>query len=196
MICGTDTLGVGINVPIRTVVFTGLAKFDGTLPPPELLDEMRRAREARSQFGHGRVPVGILTERDLLLKLEDANLAHRVRELMTPDPEVLRPDDPIVYALHRMAVMLQDTRDLMQRSEMLPAESARTRLMCSHSTRSSDIGLSASAVTSASAFAAAPDVSGVVTEIGGTAAPIAAIGAAVLLVFVGIKTFKWVRRAM
>ncbi|MEA2166985.1 MAG: hypothetical protein QOF76_285, partial [Solirubrobacteraceae bacterium] len=30
VICGTDTLGVGINVPIRTVVFTGLAKFDGT----------------------------------------------------------------------------------------------------------------------------------------------------------------------
>lgn len=30
VIAGTDTLGVGINVPIRTVVFTGLAKFDGT----------------------------------------------------------------------------------------------------------------------------------------------------------------------
>jgi superfamily II RNA helicase len=30
VVCGTDTLGVGINVPIRTVVFTGLAKFDGT----------------------------------------------------------------------------------------------------------------------------------------------------------------------
>lgn len=30
VICGTDTLGVGINVPIRTVVFTGLTKFDGT----------------------------------------------------------------------------------------------------------------------------------------------------------------------
>ncbi|CAA9492157.1 MAG: Putative helicase [uncultured Solirubrobacteraceae bacterium] len=29
VICGTDTLGVGINVPIRTVVFTGLAKYDG-----------------------------------------------------------------------------------------------------------------------------------------------------------------------
>ena len=29
VICGTDTLGVGINVPIRTVLFTGLAKFDG-----------------------------------------------------------------------------------------------------------------------------------------------------------------------
>ena len=30
VICGTDTLGVGINVPIRTVLMTGLAKFDGT----------------------------------------------------------------------------------------------------------------------------------------------------------------------
>src|SRR3954454_20349134 len=29
VVCGTDTLGVGINVPIRTVVFTGLAKYDG-----------------------------------------------------------------------------------------------------------------------------------------------------------------------
>ena len=30
VVCGTDTLGVGINVPIRTVLFSGLAKFDGT----------------------------------------------------------------------------------------------------------------------------------------------------------------------
>ncbi len=29
VICGTDTLGVGINVPIRTVLLTGLAKYDG-----------------------------------------------------------------------------------------------------------------------------------------------------------------------
>jgi hypothetical protein len=29
VICGTDTLGAGINVPIRTVVFTKLCKFDG-----------------------------------------------------------------------------------------------------------------------------------------------------------------------
>ena len=30
VICGTDTLGVGINVPIRTVLITALSKFDGT----------------------------------------------------------------------------------------------------------------------------------------------------------------------
>jgi len=29
VICGTDTLGVGINVPIRTVLLTALTKFDG-----------------------------------------------------------------------------------------------------------------------------------------------------------------------
>ncbi|MBX3746551.1 MAG: DUF3516 domain-containing protein [Verrucomicrobiae bacterium] len=29
VICGTDTLGVGINIPIRTVLFTRLCKFDG-----------------------------------------------------------------------------------------------------------------------------------------------------------------------
>jgi superfamily II RNA helicase len=30
LICGTDTLGVGVNVPIRSVLFTQLCKFDGT----------------------------------------------------------------------------------------------------------------------------------------------------------------------
>lgn len=29
IICGTDTLGVGVNVPIRTVLFTRLCKYDG-----------------------------------------------------------------------------------------------------------------------------------------------------------------------
>ena len=31
VICGTDTLGVGINVPIRTVLFTSLSKYDGSV---------------------------------------------------------------------------------------------------------------------------------------------------------------------
>ena len=39
VICGTDTLGVGINVPIRTVLFTALSKFDGTR------NRLLRARE-------------------------------------------------------------------------------------------------------------------------------------------------------
>jgi len=47
---------------------------------------------------------GILTERDLLLKLEHANVTRPVRELMTSDPEVLTLADPIVYALNKMSV--------------------------------------------------------------------------------------------
>jgi hypothetical protein len=46
------------------------------------------------------------------------------------------------------------------------------------------------------AMAAAIDVTGVVTEIGAQSVPIALIGAAVLVLFVGIKAFKWVRRAL
>ncbi len=30
VVCGTDTLGVGVNVPIRTVMFTQLYKYDGS----------------------------------------------------------------------------------------------------------------------------------------------------------------------
>ena len=60
-------------------------------------------------------------------------------------------------------------------------------------------GLAAgTALVANSAFATGTgvDVSAVVTEIQGAAAPIAAIGAAVLIVMVGIKVYKWVRRAM
>lgn len=49
---------------------------------------------------------------------------------------------------------------------------------------------------SVSAQAAAIDVTAVVTDIGAQAAPIGLIGGAVLLIFVAVKAFKWVRRAL
>ncbi|HEY0903362.1 MAG TPA: DUF3516 domain-containing protein [Marmoricola sp.] len=57
VICGTDTLGVGINVPIRTVLFTGLAKYDGhrqrTLRTREFLQIAGRAgRPGFDTSGH------------------------------------------------------------------------------------------------------------------------------------------------
>jgi CBS domain-containing protein len=52
----------------------------------------------------GRV-VGIFTEIDALAKLTDANLdGLTMAELMTPDPVMLRPDDSIAVAIHKMAV--------------------------------------------------------------------------------------------
>ena len=52
------------------------------------------------------------------------------------------------------------------------------------------------ALVASPAFAQAVDVSDVTAAIDGAAAPIAAIGGAVLLILVGIKVYKWVRRAM
>ena len=52
------------------------------------------------------------------------------------------------------------------------------------------------ALGAAGAQASAVDVTGVVTDIGAQAAPIGLIGGAVLLIFVAIKAFKWVRAAL
>ena len=49
VISGTDTLGVGVNIPIRTVLFTKLCKFDGEKtahPQRARLPADRRARRA------------------------------------------------------------------------------------------------------------------------------------------------------
>lgn len=46
------------------------------------------------------------------------------------------------------------------------------------------------------AHAAAVDVTAIVTDIGAQMASITAIAGAVLLIFVGLKAFKWVRRAL
>ena len=51
-------------------------------------------------------------------------------------------------------------------------------------------------VLASQANAAAIDVTDVVADIEAQAAPIALIGAAVLILFVGIKAFKWVRKAL
>lgn len=57
------------------------------------------------------------------------------------------------------------------------------------------LGAGALALTGA-ANAAAVDVAAVVTDIGAQATPIGLIGSAVLLIFVGVKAFKWVRKAL
>ena len=49
--------------------------------------------------------VGIFTDRDAVVKAAGKPLdAFRVRDFMTPDPVVLRHDDPIAIAIHKMAV--------------------------------------------------------------------------------------------
>jgi len=51
--------------------------------------------------------VGVFSERDVLLKIAAAGRAPEsvpIREVMTPDPECLTPNDSLAYALHHMSV--------------------------------------------------------------------------------------------
>jgi CBS domain-containing protein len=48
--------------------------------------------------------IGIFTERDLLLRLESADLTRNIRPYMTREPETLQPSDPIAFALNLMSV--------------------------------------------------------------------------------------------
>jgi CBS domain-containing protein len=49
--------------------------------------------------------VGIFTERDAILKLADERPGSFVlRDVMTKDPVVLRPDDSLAVAIHKMAI--------------------------------------------------------------------------------------------
>ena len=59
------------------------------------------------------------------------------------------------------------------------------------------LGLMATALfASSAAMAAAPDVSAVVSDIGDAKAPIAAVAGASLSVYVGLRVWKMVRRAV
>lgn len=46
------------------------------------------------------------------------------------------------------------------------------------------------------AQAAAVDVAGVVTDIGAQAVPVGLVGSAVLLIYLAVKAFHWVRKAL
>jgi CBS domain-containing protein len=79
----------------------------GVAPGETVREAIRMMREHRVGcllVVEGDRLVGIITERDLLLKLADGELERPVRDLMTRDPEVLTPDAPIVYALNKMSV--------------------------------------------------------------------------------------------
>ncbi|RSZ61685.1 DUF3516 domain-containing protein [Corynebacterium hylobatis] len=84
VICGTDTLGVGINVPIRTVLMTGLAKFDGTR------QRILKSREFHQIAGRaGRA--GYDTEGTVVVEAPEHEIENwRLRERAGTDPKKLK----------------------------------------------------------------------------------------------------------
>ena len=139
VICGTDTLGVGINMPIRTVLFSQLCKYDGRktriLSAREFHQIAGRAgrkgfdniglvcaqapqhvieneREKRKMAAKGRS-----SKKVRLQKAPDRNYAHWTQEtfetLQTLPPEPLKPHFELE---HRTVLDLMRRGDLTHRS--------------------------------------------------------------------------------
>jgi len=115
--CGADL--AGHDVPQETASFHGrlmgehLDELGAPAPlsvaPDALLDDViARMRETSSDcalvMADDRL-VGIFTERDAVLKAAGKSFGTTpVSEFMTADPVVLRHDDPIAVAIHKMAI--------------------------------------------------------------------------------------------
>ena len=126
---GTAESSASFDDPLiaRTLRTLGLAEptaIEGTVPVGGALNVMHDAGvDCLLVMARGRL-VGIFTERDAVLKLTDRRLtigavrrrvtrmlryAHLgtrtlVREVMTPDPVVLHPDETMAVAIHKMAI--------------------------------------------------------------------------------------------
>ena len=104
-ICGLcNGLGKGPELPCLPCNGTGkLLVHQPTRP--EALATMRSNGLDGVLVVDGDRLVGIFTERDALLKLAGRPLAGiSVRDVMTPDPVVLRADDSVAVAINKMAV--------------------------------------------------------------------------------------------
>ena len=84
VICGTDTLGVGINVPIHTVLLTALTKFDGRKQRKLNAREFHQVagRAGRSGFDTEGVVIALAPEHEI----ENAKLKAKAGD----DPKKLR----------------------------------------------------------------------------------------------------------
>lgn len=117
--CGSDLTSLdlpGVEDAFTEHILTvTLANVDAEEPPAVspsdpvalAIHGMQKNRVASVLVKEGGKLVGILTERDVLLKAAGAEVdlnALAVRELMTPDPVVLKDSDTLAVALHSMSV--------------------------------------------------------------------------------------------
>jgi CBS domain-containing protein len=115
--CGTPLTGTDRPAPqtrfeARLVDgrLAGLASREPvTVPPQAPIEQVLATMRSEGLDGvlvlDGDRLVGIFTERDALLKLAGRPLAGiAVRDVMTPDPVVLREEDSVAVAINKMAV--------------------------------------------------------------------------------------------
>ncbi len=126
VICGTDTLGVGINVPIRTVVLTGLTKFDGSRQRVLKAREFHQIAGRAGRAGYDtsgavvvQAPDHVVENHKALAKAgDDPKKLRKVRQKQSKKP----PQGSVSWS--------QDTFDRLVAAEPEPL---RSRMRVSHS---------------------------------------------------------------
>lgn len=141
VICGTDTLGVGINVPIRTVVFSGLAKYDGRR---ERILKVREFQQIAGRAGRaGYDDEGLVVVQATEEEIEEVRATRKGKKpkkrkpekgvvrwtrqtfdkLTTNEPESLTPrlhisSATLLNLIERPGPLFNHTRNLIERSFM------------------------------------------------------------------------------
>ncbi len=92
VICGTDTLGVGINVPIRTVLFTALAKYDGRRTRPLRAREFHQIAGRAGRAGYDTVGTVVAQAPDH--EVENARLIARAGDDEKKKKRIVRKKPP------------------------------------------------------------------------------------------------------
>ena len=92
VICGTDTLGVGINVPIRTVLFTALAKYDGRRTRPLKAREFHQIAGRAGRAGYDTVGTVVAEAPDH--EVENARLLARAGDDEKKKRRIVRKKAP------------------------------------------------------------------------------------------------------
>jgi len=86
----------------------GIGEFHVVDPMLGVADAIRQMHAAGTDCllvcEEGRL-IGVFTDRDAIVKAADKRLQlYRVRDFMTPDPVVLRREDTLAVAIHKMAI--------------------------------------------------------------------------------------------
>lgn len=94
-----------VNVPLSDVHPHAALTISPDATAAEAVQQMRQAAVGCLLVAHNGSVRGIISERDLVMKASGGELTGLVvRDLMTADPVVLRPDDSVAVAIHKMAV--------------------------------------------------------------------------------------------
>jgi CBS domain-containing protein len=94
-----------VNVPLSDVNPHAALTISPGATVAEAVQQMQEAAIGCLVVADNGSVRGIISERDLVMKASSGQLdGLLVRDLMTADPVVLRPDDSVAVAIHKMAV--------------------------------------------------------------------------------------------